>query len=203
MRMSLVIVQTIFNQLRLGAKSLPDFVNSMIEFSTELEKQWLKMNEIERKLETLVEGTTLSREREDELANLENQANELYVRILRKKIDFRRHWKPSFQMHRDPKSFEKFARLVTEILEENMLPISEGLRFALRSRSEWIRARKTEKIEQRLRYMTLILTLVIFAEVLIGCAQIFPSFAILFTVLAILTPISLVLVGYFLLKQTS
>ena len=37
-----------FEQLKEEAKALPDFVGSMVDFSTELEKNWLTMNEIEK-----------------------------------------------------------------------------------------------------------------------------------------------------------
>ena len=100
-------------------------------------------------------------------------------------------------MHKESKSFENFTKLVSETLEENMLPISEALRVALHSRGEWIRAQKTEKLEQRLKTNTLILTLVVFAEVFIAAAQFYPENEILFIADAFLTPVIISVIYYF------
>ena len=78
-----------------------------------------------------------------------------------------------------------------------MLPISEALRVALHSRGEWIRAHKTEKLEQRLEVNTLILTLVVFAEVFIAAAQFFPENEIMFIAAAFLTPVIISVIYYF------
>jgi len=186
-----------FEQLKEKAKDLPDFVDSMVDFSTELERHWLTMNEIEKKLEIPFEGTKRTRKQEDELTHLENQANELHIKILRHKIDFQKQWKPSFQMHKESKSFENFTQLVSETLEENMLPISDALRVALHSRGEWIRAQKTDILEQRFRVTTLILTLVVFAEVFAHTAEYFPEYEIIFIAAAFLTPVIISVIYYF------
>ena len=185
-----------FEQLKEEAKALPDFAGSMVDFSTELEKNWLTMNEIEKTLEIPFHGTKSTKKQEDELTKLENQANELHIRLLREKIDFQKSWKPSFQMHKESKSFENFTKLVSETLEENMLPISEALRVALHSRGEWIRAQKIEKLERRFKVNTLILTLVVFAEVFAHTAAFFKEYEIIFVAAAFLTPVIISVVYY-------
>jgi molecular chaperone GrpE (heat shock protein) len=191
----MVLVQ--FDQLKEEARALPDFVDSMVDFSAELEKHWLTMNEIEKKLEIPFRGTKSTRKQEDEWAQLENQANELHIKILREEIDFQKQWKPSFQMHKESKSFEDFTKLVSETLEDNMLPISDALRVALHSRGEWIRAQKTDILEQRFKVTTLILTLVVFADVFAHTAEFFSGYEAIFIAAAFLTPIIISIVYIF------
>ena len=186
---SVTVVQTIFNQLMIDAEKLPDFVDSMVSFTKELEKLWLEMDHIEREFRKLMEEHSNLVLKETELSTLENRSNMLYIKILRIKIDFYRYWKPSFDMHKEHLEFMPFIVLVSKILNENMIPVSEGIMLSIRSQGEWIRTKKTEKIENRIRIMSLMLTLVVLSEVLIGCAQLFPTYKNVYTILAFLIPI--------------
>lgn len=198
----MILVQTLVNQLRRMAQILPDFVEPMTALSDQFNETFNEIESIQKSFEKLLQKP-ISKEKEAELSKLEDQVNGLCVQLLGKKLDFQGHWKPSFKMHRDSEDFAAFAELYEQVLNDT-IAIADGLRSSLRSKSEWVRSKKNEKIEQKLRYLTVVLPLTVLAEVLIGFAQIFQTFSVAFAILAFLTPFIIVLAYLLLLLwQTS
>jgi hypothetical protein len=195
----IIIVQNLERELRHLAEGLPDFKEQMINLSDELNGIYNGIDSIQDSFENLLKKQ-LSEENEAELAELENRINELYIQLLGKKLDFQGLWKPSFRMHTNPKAFAFFVERYDKILD-NTIKIAEGLRFSLSSRSEWVRGQRNSRIEQRLKYLTVFLTLTVFGEVFIGLASIYQQWQLFFAFLAIITPPSIIVIYLLLVPK--
>ena len=169
---SVIIVQTLFNEIINEARNLPDFRDAMINFSEELSDHWRVIDEIRREFEKIGGETSLTKSQEKELLNLENRINQLHFEILMRKMDFIHHWLPSFQTHKKSPEFQNFIKLATEAIEGALIPVSAALRTVIQTRSQWVRTRREEKTGTIMRDMTLVFGLVAVIEVLVGYAPI-------------------------------
>jgi hypothetical protein len=190
-----VIVKPIFSRLKPEAENILGFEKVMVSFLIELETLWREMADIQTTFKPLTIGGSLSHVDELNLQNIENQANLLHFKILEKKIEFERNWKPSI-LSLGTNLHDDFLNQVTYIIEEDMIPLSAGLRESIRTRSEWINSRKTEKIDKTLQFTNLILILVIYSEIFIGIAQIYNQYQIFLILLALVVPIIVIIIGF-------
>jgi hypothetical protein len=194
-----ITVQNLERELKHLAEGLPEFNEQMINLSDELNGIYKGIDSIQDSFENILKKQ-LSEENEAELAELENRINELYIQLLGKKLDFQGLWKPSFRMHTNRKAFASFIERYDKILD-NTIKIAEGLRFSLSSRSEWVRSQRNSRIEQRLKYLTVFLTLTVFGEVFIGLASIYQQWQLFFAFLAIITPPSIIVIYLLLVPK--
>ena len=167
---SSIIVRTLFDEIIREAGNLPDFKETMVNFSKELKEQWQSIEQISREFDELGDRS-LSKSEEKKLTILENTINQLHFKILTKQLNFIHHWKPSLETHKESTKFSKFVELTTNALDNALLPMSEDLKSVIQTRGQWIRTRKTERTVETIQIMTIIFGLVGILEIIVAYYQ--------------------------------